>query len=107
MADRREKHLSEEQLSRFQDGELPAAEASHLEWCAECNRRLRDLQDTVAAWREYRADLPVPAPPRPWRNILALHEDAERRRERRWFCWQIPAVAAALLLVVFTVITLR
>ena len=107
MADPRGTHLTEEQLARFQDGELTGPQASHMEWCEECKLRLGDLQATLSAWREYRADAPIPEPPRPWRGIVDLHQEAERQQARNWRWWQIPAAAIALFLVVFTVTVLR
>jgi len=104
MDDGRSAHLSEEQLAQFQDGELAAQEASHLEWCPECNGRLRDLRAASAAYVEYREslrDVALPPIPKPWRSIAALHQDRESGRPgwtRIW--WQVAAVAAAVCLVV-------
>ena len=107
MADQPGPHLTEEQLSLFQDGELTDPHAAHMEWCEECKLRLRDLQATLSAWREYRADAPLPEAPRPWRSIIDLQQETERQQARKWRWWQVPALAAALLLGIFIVTVLR
>jgi hypothetical protein len=98
MADRAA-HLSDEQLSRFRDGDLPRAESQHLETCAHCGKRLRDLDNTVAAYAHYRDAIRaplLPQPPSPWRSLdqmIAQHE-SKRRRIAFWGFW-MPALAAS------------
>src|SRR5438477_9850623 len=107
----RKRHLSEEELVRFQDGELCPRAAGHLEWCAECKGRLRDLETALAVYTEYRNSLrsPDPAPiPKPWRSLAALQAESEARHRRHpWRWWRIPAWAAAVCAVVATVTILR
>jgi hypothetical protein len=96
-------HLSEEQLARYQDGELPAAEAAHLEACAECAARLRDINAALAAYAEYRDSIrspQLPAPPKPWRSLDQLLADDKPERRGLAVRWWLPALAAALGLAV-------
>ncbi len=102
-------HLSDEQLARLQDGNAPAADASHLASCEQCGARLQELRSATAAYAEYldtvRAPL-APAPPRAWLSLDALiARERDRRRTRLLGWWPAAAVAAAcgvaaLLLVV-------
>jgi anti-sigma factor RsiW len=103
-------HLSEEQLARLQDGELPAAEAAHLEGCAECAERLRGLKTACAAYSEYRDSIRgplLPPVPQPWRSLDELIAGREPARRPRFSWWWVPALAAACLLVLAVVSTLR
>lgn len=100
MADQRSAHLSEEELSRLQDGELPRAEASHVAQCAQCSSRLEDLRSGAAAYALYRDFVqPRATPaPRPWPTLHALIAQNEARasaRARRWW-WAAPAAATVL-----------
>jgi hypothetical protein len=100
VSERRSDHLSEEQLALYQDGALPASEASHLEACAACSGRLRDLAVAGAAYREYLTSIQAaapPSPPRPWHSLdslIAEHEAARSRHAWRW--WMVPALGAAV-----------
>ena len=86
----RKRHLSEEELARFQDGELSPGAAGHLEWCAECKGRLRDIETALAVYTEYRNSVrgPDPAPiPKPWRSLAALQAESEARHRRHPWRW--------------------
>jgi len=96
-------HLTDEQLERYRDGEFAAGDLVHLDVCGECARRLREMNEAIAAYVEYRQTVHAtrPAPPRPWTPLDALiARDAERRSSRilRW--WPRMAVAAAACAVV-------
>ena len=101
------KHVSEEQLSAYQDGETPGREAAaaHINSCAECKAELHRLAEMLAAYQA----LPVPDPGedygrRVWQQI------APRLAEKRSHWWQVfleprrltaTGLVAALLLVAF------
>ena len=111
MNERRSHHLSEEQLARYQDGGLPPREASHLEICTECSRRLRDLHVAAAAYCRYLDSIRAPAlppPPQPWRtldNLIAQNQAPVPRLAWRW--WLVPALGTAICLAVAIVFVLR
>ena len=44
-------HLSDEELARFEDGEIAEQDARHIEACEQCGGRLRDMQASYAAYR--------------------------------------------------------
>ena len=94
-------HLSDEQLARFQDGELPASQAAHLDQCAECAGRLRDSNVVAAAYAEYRDSIrgpSLPPPPRPWQSLDRLV--ASRQGQRRLsYWWWVPAAATLAAVV--------
>src|SRR5579863_6514277 len=75
-----ERHLSDEQLAGFRDGELARDEAAHLDECAVCAQRLRDLTAATAAYAEYRDSIRAPSlPPAPkaWQSLgqlISQHE---------------------------------
>jgi len=98
-------HLSDLQLAQFQDGELSPREAAHLDSCADCRGRLRNMQTAAAAYQEYRDSIrgPLqPSAPKPWLRLSALvaqQQERQRRRAFRW--WPIAAFAATLCLVLF------
>ena len=101
------KHLSEEQLIAYQDGESSGREAAaaHINSCAECQAELSRLAEMLAAYQA----LPVPDPGedygrRVWQQI------APRLAEKRSHWWQVfleprrltaAGLVAALLLVAF------
>jgi hypothetical protein len=101
------KHLSEEQLIAYQDGEISGrdAAAAHINSCAECKAELNRLAEMLAAYQA----LPVPDPGedygrRVWQQI------APRLQEKRSHWWQVfleprrltaAGLVAALLLVAF------
>jgi hypothetical protein len=87
-------------LSPFMDGELHGSDrdavAEHLDHCADCQQRLRDLRNLGDVWSSS-------APPEPseqaWqrigRSLTNLEDGSSRRfRTRRW-------LAAAIVLLVF------
>jgi hypothetical protein len=101
------KHLSEEQLIAYQDGESPGrdAAAAHINSCVQCQAELHRLSEMLAAYQA----LPLPDPGedygrRVWQQI------APRLKEKRNRWWQVfieprrltaAALVAALLLVAF------
>jgi hypothetical protein len=101
------KHLSEEQLIAYQDGETSGRDvaAAHIKSCAECRAELNRLAEMLAAYQA----LPVPDPGenygrRVWQQI------APRLEEKRSHWWQVfleprrltaAGLVAALLLVAF------
>ena len=101
------KHLSEEQLIAYQDGETAERDtaAAHINSCAECQAELNRLAEMLAAYQA----LPVPDPGedygrRVWQQI------APRLQEKRSHWWQVfleprrltaAGLVAALLLVAF------
>jgi hypothetical protein len=101
------KHLSEEQLIAYQDGEVSGRDAAtaHINSCAECKAELSRLAEMLAAYQA----LPVPDPGedygrRVWQQI------APRLEEKRSHWWQMfleprrltaAGLVAALLLVAF------
>jgi hypothetical protein len=103
-------HLSDEELAGYQDGESSPAEAAHVEACAECSARLRDLQAAIAAYAEYRDSIrspQLPRVPKPWPRLDQLVADHESQRRRRVWQWWLPALAAACGLVVLITWGLR
>jgi len=96
-------HLSDEQLERYRDGELAAGDVVHLKSCEECAGRLREMDEAMAVYVEYRQVVQAmrPMPPRPWASLDALiARDAESGRSKivRWSLRL--AVAAAACAVV-------
>jgi hypothetical protein len=101
------KHLSEEQLIAYQDGEISGrdAAAAHMNSCAECKAELSRLEEMLTAYQA----LPVPDPGedygrRVWQQI------APRLEEKRSHWWRVflesrrltvAGLVAALLLVAF------
>ena len=101
------KHLTEEQLIAYQDGESSGrdAAAAHINSCAECQAELNHLAEMLAAYQA----LPVPDPGedygrRVWQQI------APRLEEKRSHWWQVfleprrltaAGLVVALLLVAF------
>ena len=101
------KHLSEEQLMAYQDGESSGrdAAAAHINSCAECRAELNRLAEMLAAYQA----LPVPDPGeeygrRVWQQIAPR---LEQKRSRWWQVFIEPrrltaaALVAVLLLVAF------
>ena len=101
------KHLSEEQLIAYQDGEISGREAAaaHINSCAECQVELNRLVEMLAAYQA----LPVPDPGedygrRVWQQIAPRLEE---KRSRWWQMFLEPrsltaaGLVAALLLVAF------
>ena len=118
------RHLSEDDLMRYADGELAAKEAAlvrqHLEACWECRTELEEMQKTVGDCIRFRKavlESYLPPPPAPWFNIRREFREADRqsghrtfwaaageillapaRRPRRW------ATAMVALLAVFAIV---
>jgi hypothetical protein len=92
-------HLTDEQLTRFLDGEPVSGDADHLASCPQCRARLEDIGAAEAAYVEYRDFIRgplLPPPPRAWRSLDSLiAEDAERPRNRILKWWPAAALAAA------------
>ncbi|HEV2690307.1 MAG TPA: hypothetical protein VGV35_17240 [Bryobacteraceae bacterium] len=115
------RHLDDEQLLRYADGELPARTAgevrSHLEACWQCRAQLEEMQETVSQCVGYRKNVlqrHLPPPPAPWADIYQrfaevdatiekpglLHRAAQALRwpvenPRRW----VPALAVLMIVV--------
>jgi hypothetical protein len=103
------KHLTEEQLIAYQDGETSGREtaAAHINSCAECQAELNRLTEMLAAYQA----LPVPDPGedygrRVWQQIAPRLQE----KQSRW--WQVfleprrltaAGLVAALLLIAFLV----
>jgi hypothetical protein len=101
------KHLSEEQLIAYQDGESSGrdAAAAHINSCAECKSELHRLAEMLAAYQA----LPVPDPDEDYGRHV-WQQIAPRLKEKRNRWWQVSieprrltaaALVAALLLVAF------
>jgi hypothetical protein len=101
------KHLSEEQLIAYQDGERSGREefAAHIAACGECRAELERIAGMLAAFQA----LPVPEPGeeygrRVWRQIAPRLEE---KRSHWWDFFLEPrrltagALVAALVLVAF------
>jgi hypothetical protein len=70
------RHLEEDQLLQYADGELPPRGVRnaqlHLEACWQCRAELKDLQDLVSECVRYRKNVLqnyLPSPPAPWGDI--------------------------------------
>jgi hypothetical protein len=111
MGSDRATHLSDEQLARFQDGELSPRETGHLETCQQCANRLRDLEAVGTAYAEYRDAVrePLLSPaPKPWVYLETLVERHEAGRARKpLFRWLVPSLAAAVCAIVAVTLVLR
>jgi len=97
-------HLSDEQLARFNDGELAAGDVAHVEACEHCAGRLCEMASAVAAYIEYRdvvrAPL-LPPPPQSWPTLdtlIARNATNSRSKLLRW--WPRLAIAAACAAIV-------
>src|ERR1700688_3171460 len=101
------KHLSEEQLIAYQDGETAGREAAaaHINSCSECQAELNRLAEKLAAY----PGLPGSDPGenygrRVWQQIAPRLKE-KRRRWWQMFLeprrWTAAGVVAALLLVAF------
>jgi hypothetical protein len=101
------KHLSEEQLIAYQDGETADRDAAtaHIQSCSECRAELNHLAEMLAAYQA----LPVPDPGedyarRVWQQIAPRLQEKHRRW---WHMFLEPrrltaaVLVAALLLVAF------
>jgi hypothetical protein len=92
MASERDRHLTEEELLRYADGEIREGQSrisQHLLACWDCRGRLSDLEAAIKAIVQFRNNdfLPaVPNPPRPWENLEdRLRARALRSRQQRFW----------------------
>jgi Putative zinc-finger len=94
--EKKERHLSDEDLLLAADGELAAKEAAfvrdHLTACSECRARMSEVQTTIvdfakASRRAFNARLPLIDGPRA-RLKARLAETERLTRQDRW--WQPP-----------------
>lgn len=90
MSGAEERHVSDQQLLLFADGELGEKDTdqvrSHLEACWSCRTRLDDLQAVIKSIVHFRNDalLPsVPSPPRPWTGLEPRLDELDKRLEKR------------------------
>lgn len=81
------RHLDDEQLLRFSDGELSARATrkarAHLEACWQCRTELENLQRTVSECVRYHRNVVVeysPPPPLPWCDLFLRMEEMDARR---------------------------
>jgi len=95
------RHLSEDDLMRYADGELPAKESAlvrrHLEACWECRTELEEMQKTVGDCIRFRKavlESYLPPPPAPWFDIRREFMEVDRQSGHRTF-W---AAAGEILL---------
>lgn len=99
----RPEHLSEIELSLVQDGAPAPGTVAHLEVCAECRRRMAELQLGVAAFAGYDSRRAETAP-RAWQSLGELVAGQESRR--RWNLRWMTLAAAAALVIAATGVTL-
>lgn len=78
------RHMEDERLLRYADGELPAREARqvrvHLEACWQCRAELEELQKTVKECVRYRKNVlqeHLPPPPAPWTDIYRRFDELD------------------------------
>jgi hypothetical protein len=90
MSNNRDRHLSEEELLRYADGEIPEEQSwisRHLLSCWDCRARLSDLETAIKAIVQFRNNdfLPaIPNPPRPWANLGDHLRALEVQRRASW-----------------------
>ena len=103
-------HLSDEDLLRFEDGELPEKLTqnieAHLQRCPACQNRLQQLQDGILAYHDYREQVlqrSLPLPTTEWPSLRPQLEALDERKKRKKFLippkffWAAAACACALL----------
>ena len=91
-------HLSDEEMVLEYYGE---SRATHLEDCAECRERLRQLQVSLNLMNSYTAPEPDPKlEARVWAKV-SKEIGVKRRSNWKWFAW--PVIVMASLLVAFFV----
>src|ERR1700722_4941038 len=97
-------HLSDEQLARFNDGELAAGDVPRVEACEHCAGRLREMASALAAYIEYRDTVRaplLPLPPQSWPTLDTLiARDASNNRSKLLRWWPRLAVAAACAAII-------
>ncbi len=110
------RHLSDEELLSYLDGELAARQAAkakrHLEACWDCRSRLRQMEgaiEALARWRPAKLHAEMTPPPKGWREFpIRLEQLASRPVEtesaRRWTpgprFWKFAGAAVAVTAVV-------
>ncbi len=106
------RHLSDEELLVYLDGELDARHAArvkrHLEGCWDCRSRLRQMEEAIEAlsrWRPARLHAEMEPPPKGWREFpirleqLAaspVEADSTSRRMPGRRVWKLAGAAAAV-----------
>lgn len=93
-----EKHLTDEQLALYQDGDLPINYVLHLKSCSKCSRRLYDVVRATEAFQNYLETVrkPLhPPPPKPWKSLSILKAQHEDRRHWTFRWWPTFALATA------------
>jgi len=85
------RHVDQERLLRYADGELPDRQArrvrEHLQACWQCRTELEELQSTVGECVRYRRDVLaglLPPPPQPWPDIYSGFAQLDAARGRSW-----------------------
>lgn len=109
-------HISDEELVRSADGELPpryAAEVkAHLEACWDCRARMEEIQSTIAGFvRAHHTEFDTQLPPVAGSRALLrarLTELSSKPRIEWWkrafpYSFSLPAVATACLFLIVTV----
>ncbi len=106
------RHLSDEELLGYLDGELDARHAArvkrHLEGCWDCRSRVRQMEEAIEAlsrWRPARLHAEMEPPPKGWREFpIRLEQLAaspvEADSTRRWMrgtrVWKLAGATAAV-----------
>jgi len=92
------RHLQDEELLLFVDGEMKSRAAgevrSHLETCWQCRVELQEVQDTVGECVRYRKNVlqcHLPPPPAPWNDIYRQLNEIDASLEPAFFqrFWQL------------------
>lgn len=106
----RTSHISDADLILFENRELSSQSAStvetHLEHCPACQSRLKQLQEGISAYRDYRKHVLQPSLPQPaaeWPSLCTKLAEIDREKEGKSFSlvpklfWVAVAFASALL----------
>jgi hypothetical protein len=108
-------HLSDQDLIRAADGELPARRkpevSAHLDACWSCRERMRSMESTIAEFmraRNYELNHQLPSAPGPRALLRARLAAASRTRVPGPFMpralWQIAPAAAVFFVVLVAVV---
>lgn len=91
-------HPSDQQLSAYHDGELPADRraivAAHLNWCQLCLERIESLKQMSAL---FASSAPNGISQIALRRLHAKLDEVMERGLVRW-AWEVSGIAAAILL---------
>jgi hypothetical protein len=104
------KHLTEGELRAALDGELAAEQLQHLEACADCQVRQRQLQveqGQIARQLTFLApaDEPVPAPQKVWNRFSQqILIKKETSMFKKWFAFPVVRFGSAALLILALVL---